>query len=99
MPKKRPEYRLNREHSTFLTKLKDHFTKETFEELLLNQLTSQFEIDVMRIENIDTIINDLLAGTDRADVIRTKLENIHEYCNEDPVLTSLVKRGPSCVNL
>lgn len=99
MPKKRPEYRQNREHSAFLTKLKDHFTKEKFEELLLNQLTSQFEIDTMHIEDIIIIINDLLAGMDKIDVIRTKLENICDYVIEDPVTNSLIKRGPSCVNL
>ena len=45
LPRKRPEYRLNRSHSEFLTRLKYYYSSiDAYEESILNQLKSKFEV-------------------------------------------------------
>lgn len=48
-PKKRPEYRGDRNHLDFLTKLTDHVTSvDAFEESIVNQLEKMFSVTMMK---------------------------------------------------
>ena len=99
IPKKRPEYRQSRDHSSFLTKLKPYVSKEKFEELLIKQLHAIFSVTTINFEDRHELIKNLLGETDSDSVIRTKLENVNDYITDNPIMNSLVKQGPSCVNL
>ena len=79
MPAKCPEYRQNRNHDDFLTKLKDHIpNQESFETNLMDYLGRSFQVSFIEVdqllEEVDEIIKkksttfDSLHRTNRIDL-------------------------------
>jgi hypothetical protein len=53
MPKKRPEYRADRDHTEFLDKLQNYFeSKEIFEDVIIYQLKKLFHISRVDINSV-----------------------------------------------
>lgn len=56
-PKRRPEYRKERRHEEFLTRLKDHLpSKETFIERLLNLLDERYGLSPVSLESLTPLL-------------------------------------------
>ena len=105
IPLKKPEYRGNRNHHDFLTKLKNYIPSlESFENDIIQQLSLVYDINYIDDNNIDTIVNDLKNNSNNSNInslIRTTVVDINEYVNKKPdsTIPSLVKMGPSCTNI
>jgi arginine deiminase len=103
MPTKRPDYRADRDHLAFLTKLKDHLPSiEDFEQNIEKQLSTKFNITIFTEEYLDNIISSLLSSTSDKDsklLVRTRIESVEEHLLAFNSIPSLVKTGPSCTNI
>jgi arginine deiminase len=103
MPTKRPDYRADRDHLAFLTKLKDHLPSiEDFEQNIENQLSTKFNISICTEKYLDNIISSLLSSTSEKDsklLVRTRIESVEEHLLAFNSIPSLVKTGPSCTNI
>lgn len=104
LPKKRPEYRQNRDHNSFLTKLNYHCDDVLkFETHVLDQLSNQYQL-VREGEYDETARfsseSRLLGGSSRQSVVRTKVEDVKMIIKDsnDAIKNSLLHRGSSCLN-
>jgi hypothetical protein len=97
MPKKRPAYRADRDHLSFLGKIKDYIpTVDEFELQLCQQLENKFDVKMHTPAELSRITQGLMQGVDVKDVIRTKLESVEEHILLNSQIPSLVRTGPSC---
>jgi len=98
LPKKRPDYRADRDHGAFLTKLEQHVgSVERFEAALGTHLEKLYQVLPASRDEIEAEVSNLLGPLSVDSVARTRLESIEDYLNKQAV--GLVKQGPSCVNL
>jgi hypothetical protein len=87
MPKRRPDYRGNRDHRDFLTTLKTYIPSvKEFEQLILNQLIKEFDVEVVEIKDLISHINDnVLNGKDIEIYSKSKYENIENYSDTSSI--------------
>lgn len=99
-PRKQPEYRLNREHGAFLTRLSSYIPSVSdFEAALKVEFEKHFEVDSVSQQQCEAIVADLRLSNSEATVCRTKLESAEAVLSEMRRVPSLIRTGPSCVNL
>ena len=83
MPKKQPDYRLNRSHEDFLDKISRHLdTPEDFEERLLHSVSHLFEIQEVSMEEaLSTAHMEKCRCPEKEQklLIRTKIEQVEDY--------------------
>lgn len=99
MPKKRPEYRGDRDHSKFLTTLKDVMPSvEAFRTGLSLASGAHYEIEMVG-EPMEQLVAAALSRCDKVldNVARTKMEDVHHHYSLSKM--GLVRTGPSCVNI
>lgn len=100
MPRKQPEYRSNRDHTSFLTKLKEYVPSvESFEDGIENELHRSFETTSMSPVELEGLIAELQEKNDISSLCRTKVEPLEEVLRALNSIPSLVRTGPSCVNI
>jgi hypothetical protein len=100
MPRKRPEYRGDREHTAFLGKLRNYLpTVEDFEARIEDQLREKFEVTVFDYGMLMSSVKTLLGETQLEQVARTKVESIEDHLRKMAEIPSLVRTGPSCTNI
>ena len=100
MPKKRPEYRVDRDHDQFLSRLKNHLPSfEFFEDQIVRQLETKFDVVVTSSAELATTITELATPDELDSLIRTKVESAKEHYEMSLIAPSLVKTGPSCTNI
>lgn len=101
IPRKQPEYRSNRDHTSFLTKMKDRIPS-------VDRFIQDLELEMSKVYALETIQPSELSATlesiksqrkDLHTLIRTKIESIEEYLESLKTPPSLVRTGPSCVKL
>jgi hypothetical protein len=84
MPKKRPEYRADRDHDAFLTRLKSHLPSvDDFEARVVRQLTQKFDVVATPAAALPPILAALMEPHERDAVVRTKVESIEEYLRKE----------------
>ena len=100
LPKKRPQYRGDRNHNEFLTKLNKYIDDiDTFYTQIIVELNAEYEVDVINDSNFNHTIMKLLNNRKWDEsTTRTMPEDINLYTSNSK-LESLVKQGPSCVNI
>lgn len=100
LPKKRPQYRGDRDHKEFLTKLNKYIGSiDIFYSQIITSLNSEYEVDVIHESHFYEIITKLLNNRKWDEsTTRTMPEDISLYTSNTSI-ESLVKQGPSCVNL
>ena len=83
MPKKQPDYRLNRSHEDFLDKIKRHIeTQEDFDERLLQTVEGTYEVREITLSEATRIAleeEEKCPEKERNLLVRTKLESIEDY--------------------
>ena len=80
--------------------MKDHWSSvDLFESTILQQLHDKFEVIVETETSMETTIASLATVDEHDKIIRTKLESAEIHLNASKIIPSLVKIGPSCVNL
>lgn len=67
--------------------------------MLLAQLATQYEISETRAADRLSLEELLVGDADRSQIVRTSVEDLTNYLDEQDTLPSLVKIGPSCVNI
>lgn len=68
--------------------------------MILSQLATQYTLTEINVEDCASIEQELLSKvTDRSQIIRTKVEDLTSYFDESLLLPSLIKMGPSCINI
>ena len=61
MPAKRPEYRQNRSHDNFLTKLRDHIpNQESFETNVMGYLGRSFQVSFIEVDQLLEEVDDIV---------------------------------------
>ena len=99
MPKKRPDYRVDRDHDQFLSRLKHHLPSfDYFEEHIVRQLDTKFAVSLTSAAELATILSELATEDDFDDLIRTKVESAQRHLEMSMIAPNLVKTGPSCTN-
>lgn len=104
LPKKQPEYRANRDHTSFLTPLSKWLPSvNSFVEGIQSKLFHSFDVTQLNSEDFFELTSKLKKEAIEKDVYRTKLESAAEILQEirnmnslEPKLPSLVAIGPSC---
>lgn len=97
MPSKKPDYRGDRDHTAFLTKLKHYIdTQEDFYNKVISTLSESFVIDVVDPAALRPHVEQILNGRDIHTLSRSKLERIEEYLETASTTATLVHTGPSC---
>lgn len=85
MPKKRPEYRADRDHLDFLSTLKDHLISiDDFEKKVEKQLSEKFDICIRTVEELEEIASSLRDSTPEREIkllVRTKLVSVQDHLN------------------
>lgn len=103
IPLKKPDYRGERNHKDFLTKLKDHMPSiDSFEKLVIDQLSLVYKVNYIDNSNIEYIVKDLQDSNNIDSLIRTTVIDIDEHISKKNTISSipsLVKVGPSCTNI
>lgn len=83
MPKKRPEYRADRDHLEFLSSLKDHLPSiDDFEERVERQLSEHYDICNRTEEDLAQVVSTLHASTPENEMkllVRTKLVSVQDH--------------------
>lgn len=83
MPKKRPDYRADRNHLDFLSTLKNHLPSiEDFEQRLVSQLLENFDVSFTNEEDVKQIVSDLFTSTEERELkllVRTRIESVDEH--------------------
>ena len=73
--------------------------------MILTQLATKYTLSEVKVDDCASLEQQLISDTDRSKIIRTKIEDLTTYFeNEDSnstslSLPSLVRTGPSCVNI
>ena len=100
LPKKRPQYRGDRNHNDFLTKLNKFIDNiDTFHLQIVTALSDEYEVKTVDENDLNQIIRNILNNRKWDEsTTRTMPEDINLYTVKNK-LESLVKQGPSCVNL
>jgi hypothetical protein len=70
-----------------------------YEDMILTQLSKHYELHFHRTDARIELENLLVEPNNRSDVIRTKLECLETFIEAAKGEPSLVKVGPSCVNI
>lgn len=85
MPKRRPDYRGDRDHKEFLTTLKTYISSvNEFEQLILKQLIMEFDVEIVDVKDLISHINDnVLNGKVIESYSKSKYENIENYIEDD----------------
>lgn len=100
LPKKRPLYREDRPHASFLTRLSDHVkTVDQLEQALYTQLAASYDLEHVSLSRVNEEVVGLLGGLAADTVARTKIESLETFLGKLAEIPSLIKSGPSCVNL
>ena len=101
MPKKQPTYRSNREHSSFLTKMKQYVPSvDSFVKELESEMSKSYILESISQSDLLSTLNSIkLERRDLASLIRTKEESVQDCLQSPPTPPSLVRFGPSCVNI
>jgi lipoate-protein ligase A len=77
MPSKRPDYRGDRDHNDFLTRLCLHIpSREAFLELLVSQLSEKFDLEHVSHEDFASVIVQACDGRPIDELARTSYETI-----------------------
>ena len=77
MPKKRPEYRADRDHDAFLTRLKHHLpTVDDFEARVVQQLTHKFDVVATPAAALPATLAALAEPHEWDTLVRTKVETL-----------------------
>jgi hypothetical protein len=83
MPKKRPEYRADRDHLEFLSSLKDHLPSiDDFEGKVERQLSEHYDVCLRTEEDLREVVSSLHASTPENEMkllVRTKLESVQDH--------------------
>lgn len=83
MPKKRPDYRADRDHLDFLSTLKNHFPSiEDFEHRLVSQLHVNYDVSFTNEEDVKKIVSDLFSTTEEKELkllVRTRTESVEDH--------------------
>ena len=99
MPKKRPEYRADRDHLDFLSPMKDYMTSiEDFESEVEKQLSRKFEITHWNESDLKGTTSSLFESTPQKDMkllIRTKTESVDEHYLEYTTAKALAQTPPT----
>ena len=78
--------------------MKDHWsTVDTFESTILQQLHEKFDVLMESEDSMESTIASLATVDEHDAIIRTKIESVEPYVIA--TIPTLVKTGPSCVNL
>lgn len=107
MPSKKPDYRGERNHKDFLTKLKDNNMPSinAFHDNIIEQLSTAYDVKQIDSNKIDKIVNDLKDSNSNhiQSLIRTVNVDIGDHIKKTNaakmLIPSLVKVGPSCTNI
>lgn len=100
MPKKRPEYRVDRDHDQFLSRLKNHLPSfNYFEERIVEQLETRFDVVTTSSAELARTLAELATHDELDELIRTKIESADEHFEMSMMAPSLVRTGPSCTNI
>ena len=101
MPKKQPEYRSNRDHSSFLTKMRERIPSiEKFIHDLEHEMRKFYTVESVQPPELSATLESIKSERkDLHSLIRTKIESVQEYLESLKTPPSLVRTGPSCVNL
>ena len=76
LPKKRPEYRKDRHHTSFLTTLSEYLQSQShLEELILQNLTSHFNVEQVSMEEVLELSNGIMQGKPWNEFTRTVEES------------------------
>jgi hypothetical protein len=82
MPKKRPEYRADRDHLDFLTTLKNYLPSiEDFEHRLVSQLHVNYDVSFTNEEDVNEIVANLFATAEEKELkllVRTRTESVED---------------------
>ena len=99
MPTKRPEYRENRDHSDFLSPMKDYLTTiEDFESKVEEQLSLKFEISHWSESDLKSTTSSLFESTPQKDLkllIRTITESVDEHYLAYTTAKAVIKPPPA----
>jgi hypothetical protein len=99
MPKKRPEYRADRDHLDFLSPMKDHLSSiEDFESKIEEQLSLKFDVCHWSESDLKSTTSSLFESTPQKDMkllIRTKTESVEEHYLEYITAKTLAETPPS----
>ena len=99
LPKKRPEYRRDRPHDSFLMPIRRHVASvAALEEALYTHLHEAFDVSTVSAEDIQSEVRGLMAGCSVETVARTRLESLQDHIDKEAAV-GLVKMGTSCTNL
>lgn len=87
LPAKRPQYRSDRHHNSFLTRLKLHMSsREEFEGLIVKTLEENYNIETATFEEVETICEQVMRNEVSIDkVIRSKVVDIDDYLQGVPI--------------
>ena len=70
-----------------------------FESTILQQLHEKFDVLVESEASMEDTVASLATVDEQETLIRTKIESAETYVIASKIIPSLVKTGPSCVNL
>ena len=101
IPKKQPDYREHRDHSSFLTQMKHRIPSiETFIHDLELEMSKSYALESISPSELSSTVESIkVKRKDLPNLVRTKVESIQEYMESLKTPPSLVRSGPSCVNL
>ena len=98
MPTKRPEYRENRDHSDFLSPMKDYLTTiEDFEIKIEEQLSNKFDLSHWSESDLNSTTTSLFDSTPQKDLkmlLRTKIESVDDLHLEFTAAKALLAQTP-----
>lgn len=98
MPTKRPEYRENRDHSDFLSPMKDYLTTiEDFECKIEEQLSNKFDLSHWSESDLNSTTSSLFDSTPQKDLkmlLRTKIESVDDLFLEFTAAKALLAQTP-----
>ena len=103
MPSKKPSYRGERDHKSFLTTIKDiipQFNLESFSSAIEQSLRIHMNLDVSNVsdEELEELILDMNCQ-DNNFICRSNYESISDSLLELNKIPSLIRMGPSCTNI
>lgn len=100
IPKKKPDYRVNRDHSSFLTTLDAYIeSKHELELFILESLQDKYVTERISLDELESLCKELIVDKPLSSLVRTQQESYCEALQLTTINESLVKQGPSCVNV
>ena len=99
MPKRRPDYRADRNHEDFLTNLRDYIPSiEVFEEKIENQLAKKFDLRQIDEASLKSVVEELFFTTPERELkllVRTRIESVGDHHSAFLASPSAVSFSPS----